>query len=78
MAKFNKVELKKIDEKRPLKPDGREEFKKNTQMTTKGKSIQDDSIRFIDLNIGNISAIGGPLHGGHLNITYNQFGEETL
>ena len=37
-----------------------------------------DPLKLMENNLGNISAIGGPLHGGHFNVTYNQFGDETL
>ena len=37
-----------------------------------------DPIRFMENNLGDISAIGGPGFANTLNFTANHFGEETL
>ena len=37
-----------------------------------------EPLRFMENNIGDISAIGGPGFANTLNFTANQFGEETL
>ena len=79
-AKFNKVELKRIDEK-PKKrridySDSEDE--KVGELPKRDASKIFDPLRFMENNLGDISVIGGPGFANTLNFTAHQFGEETL